>query len=112
MSAARIVPAAFAGSATSAAIDIGEGTVVGLQIPAGYAGTTLKFQGANEEGGTYNDIFYLNGVAVTALTLTSVAENKNITISPEMLAGFRYLKLVSSASETLSVNVMVRNMGR
>jgi hypothetical protein len=54
----------------------------------------------------------LNGVAVTALTLTSVAENKNITISPEMLAGFRYLKLVSSASETLTVNVMVRNTGR
>jgi hypothetical protein len=110
MSTVRLVPAAFAASATSAAIDVGEGTVVGVQIPAGFQGTTLKFQGANESGGTYNDIYYLNGVAATVLTLTSVAENKNITISPEMLAGYRHLKLVSSTSETLSINVMVRNI--
>lgn len=110
MSTVRKVPAVFTASATSAAIDVAEGVVVGLEIPAGYQGTTLKFQGTSDPSGTYNDIYYLNGVAATIFTLTSVAENKNITLDFDRLVGFRYLKLVSSTTETLTVNVMVRNI--
>lgn len=109
MSCPRKVPAVFSASATSAAIDTKEGTIVGLEIPSGYAGTTLKFQGASDPDGTYNDIYYLSGVAATILTLTSIAASRNVTLDPKLLAGFRYLKLVSSASESLTVNVMVRD---
>jgi hypothetical protein len=110
MSTVRPVPAAFAGSATSAAIDISEGEIVGFEVPAGYTGTTLKLQGANDLNGTYNDIYFLSGVAATIFTITSVAASRNITLSQDkVVAGFRFFKLVSSASETLSVNVMVRN---
>jgi len=110
MSCPRKVPAVFTASATSAAIDTKEGTIVGFEIPSGFTGVSLSFKATSDaDNGTYNDVYYLSGVAATILTITSVAASRQITIDPKLLAGFRYLKLVSNASETLTVNVMIRD---
>ncbi len=113
MSTVRVVPAAFTASTTSAAIDLGEGTLVGLILPATHVGTTLKFQGSDDINGTYTDIYYIPVLAAVLLQFTGLTTLTalNVTLSPELLAGFKFLKLVSGSAETLSITCMVRNMG-
>lgn len=110
MSTPRVIPAVFTASATSGAIDLQEGTLVGLELPSGFVGTVLTFQGAQAIDGTFQDIWYVGATQIAAiLTLTTLAASKSFTLSPELLAGFRFLKLVAG-SGTYTVNCMVRNM--
>lgn len=108
----RVIPAVFTASTTSSAIDLQEGTLVGLELPSGFVGTVLTFQGAQSLDGTFQDIWYVSPTQVAAiLTLTVLAASKSFVLSPELMAGFRYIKLVAG-SGSYTVNCMVRNMGR
>jgi len=109
MSTTRIHPAVFTASTTSAVVDLGEGALVGLELPSGFAGTTCSFQGSND-GVTFQDVWYVSATQVAAiLTLTTLAASKNYTLSPDLLAGFRYLKLVAG-SGTYTVNCIARSL--
>lgn len=112
MSCPREVAVPFVGSATSSAIDIKEGRIVGLILPATHVGITMKFQATNDpDGGTYTDVTFLSGMAATALTITGLTTLTafKLTLDPSLLAGFRYLKLVSASSETMTAYLILRD---
>lgn len=114
MSTVRTIVATFTASTTSGEIDLGEGTLVGIELSSGFQGTTITFQAASAptaQGGTYQDVFALTGAASFAaavLTITAVAASKSLTLSPDILSGYRWIKLVAGTG-TYTVNCMVRN---
>lgn len=110
MSTARTVQATILNTATlSNAIDIGEGVVCGLLLPATFTGTTVKFQGSNDPAGTYQIITDKSGSDYTV----TVAQGKNNTIPITDLTGWRFLKLqVTAQNQDSVVQVMVRSWDR
>lgn len=110
MSTTRIVPATFTAATTSALVDLGEGTLVGVELTSGFVGTSLQFQGSND-GVTFQNISGFNEGSATPYTSIAinlvVAASTNYTFKPDLVAGFRYLKLVGG-SGTYTVNCIVR----
>lgn len=83
-------------SATSASSgDLAGLTVVGLYVPASIAGTTMTFT-ASYDGSTF---FQVQNGSGSASTIT-ISASIYIPFDPATFAGVRYLKLVSSSSET------------
>lgn len=74
----------------SAAIDLEDGTLLGVFIPAGFVGTTLTLQ-ASADNSTF--------VAVAGVSKTVAASNY-VPFAPSETAGIRYVKFVSGSSET------------
>jgi len=79
----------------SAAIDLEDGTLCGVFIPAGFVGTALTFQAGATEDGTY----YAINNAAGALSYT-VAASKFVGIDPKDFHGVRFVKFVSGTSES------------
>lgn len=113
MSTVRTIQAVIPnGGTSSAAVDLGEGQLVGISLPATMTGITLSFTGSDDLNGTYQTIYYLSGVVITALTLTSSAGGKNITLPLDFLAGYRFIKIVSGSAEGAerTIQLMVKNL--
>lgn len=81
---------------TSNAINLFERSLVALQMPAAFTGTSLTFESCVTEGGTYLQV--TKGSDGLAYTVT-VAASKYVTIPVADLVGISFLKVVSSGAE-------------
>lgn len=91
----------------SEAINLEDGTLVGVYIPTGFVGTALTFQASND--GTN---FFAVNVLGGALSYT-VAASKYVGIDPKDFYGVKYVKFVSGSSETggpLTLTASIRTM--
>lgn len=84
-------------AATSDAVELNLGQLVGLIFPASMTGTTLTFTMSTSSGGTYVGVKDIGGAADYSITVTS---SKYVPIDPRVFCGIRYLKLVSGSNET------------
>ncbi|MBP3958343.1 hypothetical protein J8F10_24100 [Gemmata sp. G18] len=83
------------GQTTSAEIDLTGADLCGLFMPAAFTGTTIKIQAAPASGGTF--VTVQSGGADYALP---VAASKYVPIENlAVVAGLRFIKLVSGSSE-------------
>lgn len=91
----------------SNAIDLGEGVLVGIQMPAAFTGIALTFQASDSLAGTYNAV-----TSISAAYSVTVAAAKYVSISPNDLAGVRFIKVVSGSAEGADRDIilMVRNL--
>lgn len=88
---------------TSNSIDTLGFTVTGLYIPAGFEGTVIKFTGATRSAsGTYLPVYDTAG----EVSLT-VAASRYYSLSPDLLAGVRHVKLVAGTSQTGATTIEV-----
>jgi hypothetical protein len=83
------------GQTASAAIDLGGNTLVGLIIPAAFTGTALTFSASDAIDGTYSVVKGSDGASVSY----TVAQGTYVVIQPAVLAGIRFLKVISGSSE-------------
>lgn len=91
------------GSATSTSTgDLSGMTAVGVYAPASISGTSITFT-ASYDGVTFVPVY--DGLGA-ALSLT-IASSEYIPFDPAKFAGIRYLKIVSSATETSKTFVIV-----
>ena len=80
---------------TSEAIDLMGCELVGLHLPSSFTGTTIKITTAPTLGGTYQNV--LSGGSDYTL---AVAQGKYVPIENlAILAGCRFIKIVSGSSE-------------
>ena len=91
----------------STAVDLENNTLVGLELPALFTGTTITFQASNNNG-TFKDVKKEDGTSYFLV----VAQNTYVVIPPSALAGLRYVKIVSGSSESpaRSVKAIVRQI--
>lgn len=90
------VTATIASSATtSAAVDLGGTTLVGIQLPAAFTGTSLSFQAATSLAGTYQAVIDASGATLSK----TVAQGKFLTLDPAEFAGIQFIKIVSASTE-------------
>ena len=80
---------------TSAAIATGGLSLVGVQLPAAFTGTTLTFQ-ISFDGVTYQPVY--TSTSGTALSYT-VAAGHYVAVNPQDFYGANYIKLISGSSE-------------
>lgn len=91
------------GQTTSPAVDTGKLStfsktqLVGITFPASMTGTTMTFQRATTEAGTYTPIREVGGAAAYSITVTSEA---TVTLDPRIFLVAPFLKLVSGSAET------------
>lgn len=87
-------------SVTSAEVDLGaDYDYLQIQIPTLSSAATIKIQTAEKAGGTYRDLG-------DTMTTDSGTHNYHDVF---LLGGFRFIKVVASASQT-SVAIRVRGM--
>lgn len=94
------------GETVSNAIDLGEGVLVGIQMPAAFTGSAMTFQASDSLAGTYNAV-----TSITAAYSVTVAASKYVSIPLFDLAGVRFIKVVSGSAEGAARDIilMVRN---
>jgi len=91
------------GTTTSPAVNTGltsnysETQLVGVTFPASMTGTTMTFERATTETGTYTPIREVGGASRYSITITS---GETITVDPRVFIVAPFLKLVSGSSET------------
>lgn len=87
------VTATIADTATKTeAIDLGNTTICGVFIPAGFEGVALSFE-ASADGATFVEVQDGAGAAVAKV----VAAGKYVRLDAADFAGIRWLKLVADA---------------
>ena len=83
------------GQTTSDAIDLFGTTLVGIQMPATFTGSSISFEAATTLGGTYQPITNSGGNSISA----TAAGGKFISIDPSDIAGVQFIKIVSDSAE-------------
>ena len=83
---------------TSAEVDIGNRTIVGIITPSTFDGTTMTFTAAPAAGGTHYAIAASNA-ASTAYTVTTTASIFT-PIAEGVTKGARFIKIVCGSSQT------------
>lgn len=98
--------AVFTASNTCAAIDLEGMTLMEAHIPSSFTGTTLTVLMSDDIAGTFEELHDRNGdpvsITVDVSTWASFGEVANI------LAGVRFIKLKSSATETATLVLSIR----
>ncbi len=91
----------------SNAIDLGEGALVGLQLPAALTGVAITIQASDAIDGTFSLVALRGG----AFSIT-VAANTYIALLSEETRGYRFIKLVSGSAEAAdrTIKTYVRNI--
>lgn len=109
----RYVDRALAAATLTAEIDLEGGTLIGITIPE-VVSTTIEIQAATATAGTFRtlrDPFGLYGTEDTDISLaigtTSVGY---YPVPPDITFGIRFIKLLFSASETLTVTAVIRSV--
>lgn len=82
------------GQTISNMIDLGGNVLCGLSFPATLTGTSISFQVSND-GSTFKDYYNALGQLVSVIFVS----NKFIGLVPSDFAGFRFIKVVSQATE-------------
>lgn len=78
----------------SNAVDLGDRTLVGLQLGT-MTGTAITFQASTSLEGTYVAVKGSDGTSISYTT----ASDTYVAIQPAILAGIRFIKLVSGSAE-------------
>lgn len=78
----------------SNAVDLGDRTLVGLQLPT-MTGTAITFQASTSLDGTYVAVKGSDGASISYTTASSTY----VAIQPAVLAGIRFIKIVSGSAE-------------
>lgn len=96
------------GATTSDAINLTKGTLVALEIPSTFDGTTLTFTAAEWTGsggiaGTYYPIYDASGNQVTVTT----AASRRVNFSPTDFLGIKSMKLVAGTSQSTTSTLIV-----
>lgn len=99
----QITATIASGQTTSAEVDLGGTNIVGLQMPASFTSTSLKFLVSTASGGTYQNLADGAGSDVSK----TVAGGKYIGIDPTLFRGVRYVKLVSGSSEGADRQIVI-----
>ncbi len=96
-----------AAGTTSAAQRVNGATIAAVRTPAGFAGTSVTFQAADETG-SFSAVKNADG---TALTLTVSGQGHSVVL-PGTLASVDLVRIVSNASEAAGtvVRLAVREM--
>lgn len=92
------------GQTTSAAIDLGEYTLIGIDIPSNFDGTTLTLLHSTTSGGTYNSV-QIDHTSASAFTITTAASRYVPLSNLAIPAGLRFVKLVAGTSQSTSDTV-------
>lgn len=87
------------GSALSAEVDIGGGTLVGISIPAAWVTASLSFQASQDGGATWGELLDQTATAVSVASIAGGAETQ-IAFDPTKLRGVRSVKVRSGTSGT------------
>lgn len=82
------------GDTTSNAVDLSNGTITGLSMPAAFTGTALTFQ-VSMDGATYQLLYD----STNTLESMTVAQGRAYSVNPSVFAGWLYVKLVSNVAE-------------
>ena len=82
------------GETESDSIRSGSYILLGIYVPAGFNGTAISFK-ASFDDETYQDIHDVSGLLALPVTADTY-----LSIDPQLLAGCRYLKIVSNAAES------------
>lgn len=88
---------------TTAAIDLAGTSLVAIQFPAAFTGTSVTFQASTTLSGTYQAVIDGSG---TTLTKTVVAA-RYMVLDPLEFAGIQFIKIVSSASEAAQRDLII-----
>lgn len=91
----------LSGTTPAGPIDLSGHLLAGFYLPAGFDSTALTFQVADEEGGTYLDVYDSSG---TEISVTCAAE-RHILIEPQTFAGARWLKVVPDTSQSPDLEI-------
>jgi len=86
------------GQTTSTAIDLSGASLVGIQMPAAFTGTSISFQVATSVGGTYQTMIDASGSTISK----TISASKYLVIDPAEFAGVQFFKIVSGSSEGAS----------
>lgn len=82
------------GQQSSAAINCGGFTLVGIKVPAAFTGTTLTFEMCDTLGGTYVPV--KNAAGAVSIT---VAQGNYYAVDPKDFYGINFLKIKSGSAE-------------
>ena len=83
------------GATVSSVVDTRGGIITGLILPAAFTGTAITFQVSDKVDGTFVALYDETN---TAISLT-VAQGRGYKIDPSLLAGWRFVKIVSGSAE-------------
>lgn len=92
---------------TSAAIPLAGFSLVGIQFPTTFTGTTVTFTMASAIDGTYVPVYNASG----AVSIT-IAQARYYAIDPANFQGIQFLKIVSGSSEggARTLNLSLKGM--
>lgn len=79
----------------SQAVNLEGATLCGFILPATFTGTTITFQIADEEGGTYVNLYDKTNTQVSF----SVTQGRGYSVDPALFACAQFIKLVSGSTE-------------
>lgn len=86
-----------AGSDTSDVLDLKGSSIVAIRAPVGFEGTTITFEAAEDKDGSFMQVTRGNdGNVVTGV----VVAGKHVLLVVSDFFGTKYLKIVSSATES------------
>lgn len=89
------------GATVSTPANLGGTSLAGLRVPAGFAGTTLRFQGSFDNVNFFNMKSGFNGDFIEAI----VGSNAIYTIQQEALFIAHYIKLVAITPQTSDITI-------
>lgn len=84
------------------AVDLGIGTLVGIQFPSNTDGTVFYLHASTSLLGTYVPVYDADG---NQFTITSAASRYTV-IEPALVEGVRYVKIESSTDQSTSDTVL------
>lgn len=87
------------GETVGLAVDLRGKRLLAIKTPADLTGVTLTWQVSEKENGTFYAAYHLSTLAATATVLTSVADDKYITLPQDKQPANCWLKLVSGSAE-------------
>lgn len=91
-----------AGQTVSAEADIGNKSLVGIQVPVNWSAATISFQASIDGGATWGPIVNAAG----AYSIASVGAGQSyVAIDPTTLRGISSFKIVSGSSQTNAVTL-------
>jgi hypothetical protein len=93
------------GQSLSAAFCLGQGVPLSVQMPAAFTGTSITFQGSNDNS-TYQNLYDDAGNEITVL----VSASRNVKLPAADLAGFSYYKIRSGTAGTPAVEAADRTL--
>lgn len=98
------------GSTVSTVFDLSTKTICGFQIPLGWDGGNISFQGSSASDGTYNAVFDSNGSQLSATVTTGSTIVSLVGNTLQGLANVPYVKVVSGSAvgANRTINILTK----